>query len=81
MENFIRNEYEWIYESCNDAMDILFDDLDVEDLNMDEINENLSDFIDAAVERICDDEYIIQSLHDWMHDELINVIKESLDIE
>ena len=81
MENFIRNEYEWIYESCSDAMDILFDDLDGIDLNMDEINENLSDFIDAAVERICDDEYIIQSLHDWMHDELLNVIKESLDIE
>lgn len=80
MENFIRNEYEWIYESCSDAMDILFDDLDIEDLKMDEINENLSDFIDAAVERICDDEYIIQSLHDWMHDELLNVIKESLDI-
>ena len=81
MENFIRNEYEWIYESCSDAMDILFDDLDAEDLNMDEINENLSDYIDAAVERICDDEYIIQSLHDWMHDELLNVIRESLDIE
>lgn len=80
MENFIRNEYEWIYESCSDAMDILFDDLDIEELKMDEINENLSDFIDAAVERICDDEYIIQSLHDWMHDELLNVIKESLDI-
>ena len=81
MENFIRNEYEWIYESSDDAMDILFDDLDAEDLNMDEINENLSDYIDAAVERICDDEYIIQSLHDWMHDELLNVIRESLDIE
>lgn len=81
MENFIRNEYEWIYESCSDTMDILFDDLDAEDLNMDEINENLSDYIDAAVERICDDEYIIQSLHDWMHDELLNVIRESLDIE
>lgn len=81
MENFIRNEYEWIYESCSDAMDILFDDLDAENLNMDEINENLSDYIDAAVERICDDEYIIQSLHDWMHDELLNVIRESLDIE
>lgn len=80
MENFIRNEYEWIYESCSDGMDILFDDLDVEDLNMDEINENLSDFIDAAVERICNDEYIIQCLHDWMHDELLDVIKESLDI-
>lgn len=80
MENFIRNEYEWIYESCSDAMDILFDDLDCEELNMDEINENLSDYIDAAVERICNDEYIIQSLHDWMHDELLNVIKESLDI-
>lgn len=80
MENFIRNEYEWIYESCSDAMDILFDDLDCEELNMDEINENLSDYIDAAVERICNDEYIIQCLHDWMHDELLNVIKESLDI-
>lgn len=81
MEDFIRTEYGWIYESCSDAMDILFDDLDAEDLNMDEINENLSDYIDAAVERICDDEYIIQSLHDWMHDELLNVIRESLDIE
>ena len=80
MENFIRNEYEWIYESCSDAMDILFDDLDCEELNMDEINENLSDYIDAAVERICNDEYIIQCLHDWMHDELLEVIKESLDI-
>lgn len=81
MENFIRNEYEWIYESCSDAMDILFDDLDGVDLNMDEINENLSDFIDAAVERICDDEYIIQSLHDWMHDELLNVIREYIEGE
>ena len=80
MENFIRNEYEWIYESSDDAMSILFDDLDGEDFSMEELNENLSDFIDRAVERICEDEYIIQCLHDWMHDELLDVIKESLDI-
>lgn len=80
MEDFIRTEYGWIYESCSDAMDILFDDLDGEDFSIAEINENLSDFIDRAVERICEDEYIIQCLHDWMHDELLEVIKESLDI-
>jgi hypothetical protein len=40
MENFIRNEYEWIYESSDDAMDILFDDLDGEDFSIAEINEN-----------------------------------------
>ena len=80
MKNFIRNEYEWIYESCSNAMDVLFDDLDGEDFSMAEINENLPDFIDRAVERVCNDEYIIQCLHDWMHDELLDVIKESLDI-
>lgn len=80
MENFIRNEYEWIYESYADAMEILFDDLDLDENNILEIRESLSDFIDAAVERVCNDEYIIQCLHDWMHDELLDVIKESLDI-
>ena len=47
MENFIRNEYEWIYEHSDDAMNILFDDLDGEDFSIAEINENLSDFMNS----------------------------------
>ncbi len=76
-ENFIREEYEWLYNS-DDDLDILIGDLE-NDISMDNLRSRLEDFIERAVDNFCNDEYIIQMMHEWMHDELINVIDSSLE--
>jgi hypothetical protein len=76
-ERFIRQEYEFLYD-CEDSVEMLVGDLENEISTM-KLMENLEDFIERATENFCNDEYIIQMMHDWMHDELINVIDSSLD--
>lgn len=76
-ERFIKQEYEFLYD-CEDSVEILIGDLENEISTM-KLMENLEDFIERATENFCNDEYIIQMMHDWMHDELINVIDSSLD--
>lgn len=76
-ERFIRQEYEFLYD-CEDSVEMLVGDLENE-ISTIKLMENLEDFIERATENFCNDEYIIQMMHDWMHDELINVIDSSLD--
>jgi hypothetical protein len=76
-ERFIRQEYEFLYD-CEDSVEMLVGDLENEISTM-KLMENLEDFIERATENFCNDEYIIQMMHDWMHDELINVIDSSLE--
>ena len=76
-ERFIRQEYEFLYD-CEDSVEMLIGDLENE-ISTIKLMENLEDFIERATENFCNDEYIIQMMHDWMHDELINVIDSSLD--
>ena len=72
-EQFVKDEMEWI---CNDDMfNILLDNFDGE-LTEDELDEHLGQFIQQAVENFCNNEYISQSLHDMMHDEISDVVKE-----
>lgn len=76
-ERFIRQEYEFLYD-CEDSVEMLIGDLENE-ISTIKLMENLEDFIERATENFCNDEYIIQMMHDWMHDELINVIDSSLE--
>ena len=76
-ERFIRQEYEFLYD-CEDSVEILVNDLENE-ISTTKLMMNLEDFIERATENFCNDEYIIQMMHDWMHDELINVIDSSLE--
>ncbi len=74
-EKFIKDEYEWLYQ-CDDCAEVLLQDTEI---NEEDLEENLSDFIDKAVMRFCNDEFIIQCLHDWMHDILVEVVEEHLE--
>jgi hypothetical protein len=76
-ERFIRQEYEFLYD-CEDSVEMLIGDLENE-ISTIKLMENLEDFIERATENFCNDEYIIQMMHEWMHDELINVIDSSLE--
>ena len=70
-EKFIKEEYEWLYGD-SDCADIIMRETDISE---EEYYENLDDFIEQAVEDVCNDEYIIQCLHDWMHDSLSDIIE------
>lgn len=76
-ERFIKQEYEFLYD-CEDSVEMLIGDLENE-ISTIKLMENLEDFIERATENFCNDEYIIQMMHEWMHDELINVIDSSLE--
>lgn len=76
-ERFIKQEYEFLYD-CEDSVEVLIDDLENE-ISTIKLMTNLEDFIERATENFCNDEYIIQMMHEWMHDELINVIDSSLE--
>ena len=75
-EQFVRDELEWI---CNDDMDrILLENFERE-LDEEELNKNYGDFINEAVINFCNDEYIIQTMHDWMYDAVVDAIRTYLD--
>ena len=75
-EQFVRDELEWI---CNDDMDrILLENFEGE-LEEDELDEHYGEFINEAVNDFCNDEYVIQNIHDWMYDAVVNVIKDYLN--
>ena len=72
-EQFVKDEMEYI---CDDYMfDILLENFEGE-LSEDELDDNLEYFINQAIKNFCNNEYIIQSLHDWMHDEVNDVVKQ-----
>lgn len=72
---FIKEEYEWLYGG-DDCADIIMRETGISE---EEYYENLDDFIKQATDNVCIDEYIIQCLHDWMHDELSNVIENYME--
>ena len=45
----------------------------------DELNEHLEDFMNQSVQDFCNDEYIIQTMHDWMHEFMVDAIKVYLN--
>ena len=74
-ERFVRDELDWI---CNDDMiRILLENFDGE-ISEEELEDHMEEFINQAANRFCNDEYVIQTMHDWMHDEVNDVIKEYL---
>lgn len=75
-EQFVRDELEWIF---NDDMErIILEGFDGE-LTEEELDEHVEEFFEQAIEDFCNDEYIIQTMHDWMHDAFVNVIKDYLN--
>ena len=75
-EQFVKDELEWI---CNDDMiNILLEGFDGE-ITEDELDEHLEDFMNQSVQDFCNDEWIIQTMHDWMHDFMVDAIKDYLN--
>ena len=74
-EKFIKDEYEWLY-GCDDCANLIINETGISE---EEYYEYLDDFIEKAIKNVCNDEYIIQCLHDWMHDELSNVIESYME--
>jgi hypothetical protein len=76
-EKFIKEEYEWIYEDGDNA-NLIIEGFDGE-ISEDEFYEHFDEFMNQAVDQYCNSEYIIQTMHDNMHDELIDVVKQYLN--
>ena len=74
-EKFIKDEYEWLY-GCDDCANLIINETGISE---EEYYDNLDDFIKQATDNVCVDEYISQCLHDWMHDELSNVIESYME--
>ena len=74
-ENFIKEEYEWIYDGEN--TDILLSGFD-NAITKEEFEENFEEFINRATDCYCNNDWIIQEMHDSMHEILIDVIKDYL---
>lgn len=73
---FIKDEYEWLYDD-SDCTDVLLEGFDGE-ISEEEFYENFDMFLNRAVNDFCNDEWIIQQLHENMHDILIDVLKDYL---
>lgn len=76
-EKFIRDEYEWMYE-CEDCTESLLQYIDGE-MELEEFDENYDDFLNQAIKDFCNDEYIIQIIHDQMHNTLLDVVQAYID--
>ena len=74
-EDFIKEEYEYIYDGDN--VSVLLDGFDGE-ISEEEFYDNYNEFLNKAVEAYCNNDYIIQQMHDNMHDELVDVLKQYL---
>lgn len=73
---FIRDEYEWILN--DDVVQILLEGFDGR-ITEEEFYENIDMFINRAVNMFCNDEWIIQQLHDNMDDTMRDVLKDYLN--
>lgn len=76
-EKFIKDEYEWLYgyNNCDCANSII----EETGISEEDYYENIDNFIKQATDNVCIDEYIIQCLHEWMHDELSSVIEKYVE--
>lgn len=75
-QRFIRDEYEWILN--DDAVRILLEGFDGR-ITEEEFYENMDMFINRAVISFCNDEWIIQQMHDNMDDTMRDVLKDYLN--
>jgi hypothetical protein len=75
-QRFIQDEYEWILS--DDAVQILLEGFDGR-ITEEEFYENIDMFINRAVNMFCNDEWIIQQLHDNMDDTMRDVLKDYLN--
>jgi hypothetical protein len=75
-QKFIQDEYEWILN--DDVVQILLEGFDGR-ITEEEFYENMDMFINRAVNMFCNDEWIIQQLHDNMDDAMIDVLKDYLN--
>jgi hypothetical protein len=73
---FIQDEYEWILN--DDAVQVLLEGFDGR-ITEEEFYENIGMFINRAVNMFCNDEWIIQQLHDNMDDTMRDVLKDYLN--
>lgn len=73
---FIRDEYEWILN--DDVVQILLEGFDGR-ITEEEFYENMDMFINRAVNLFCNDEWIIQQMHDNMDDTMRDVLKDYLN--
>lgn len=75
-QRFIQDEYEWILN--DDAVRILLEGFDGR-ITEEEFYENMDMFINRAVTLFCNDEWIIQQMHDNMDDTMRDVLKDYLN--
>ena len=75
-QRFIRDEYEWILN--DDVVQILLEGFD-DRITEEEFYENMDMFINRAVNSFCNDEWIIQQMHDSMDDTMRDVLKDYLN--
>ena len=75
-ERFIRDEYEWILN--DDVVQILLEGFDGR-ITEEEFYENMDMFINRAVNSFCNDEWIIQQMHDNMDDTMRDILKDYLN--
>ena len=75
-QRFIQDEYEWILN--DDAVQILLEGFDGK-ITEEEFYENMDMFINRAVTMFCNDEWIIQQMHDNMDDTMRDVLKDYLN--
>ena len=73
---FIQDEYEWILN--DDTVQILLEGFDGR-ITEEEFYENMDMFINRAVNSFCNDEWIIQQMHDNMDDAMRDVLKDYLN--
>ena len=71
---FIEEEYEWLYGENDDMVKILLDNCK-EDISLVDFYEHYYEFIGLAIKNFCNDEYVIQCIHDWMHDTLVTEVE------
>lgn len=75
-QRFIQDEYEWILN--DDVVQVLLEGFDGE-ITEEEFYENMDMFINRAVTMFCNDEWIIQQMHDNMDDTMRDVLKDYLN--
>ena len=75
-EKFMKEEFEWVFGE-GDSVNMIIEGFDG-DITEDEFYEHFDEFIQQAVDKYCNNEWIIQTMHDNMYDELNDVIKQYL---
>lgn len=75
-EQFVRDELEWIY---NDDMERIILEGFEGKLTEEELDEHAEEFFEQAIEEFCNDDFIIQTMHDWMYDAFVDAIKDYLN--